>query len=269
MRGNRWLLPVLLLAPAFAARASDKALLIELEQRSGALPGGVSASGAVVAGGLSSGGGFYWMPTTGVIYIGGLGATSVSRDGSTIVGTALDSRGIQAAIWLRAAEWRLLGSFGPGAASCGASLSSATDTSSDGRVVVGLGVEWVQHRACLPVGRVDRHGGPREFRRRTGQSRGRRVGRRQGRGRPPGGRDRLHPGRAVGGRPAGIVHGTRWRSGHGESREHRRLDRRRPGLQSGRGSTKRSDLSKRLGVDEAGRLAMPARASSCVSRPAR
>ena len=76
----------------------------------------MSASGAVVAGGLASGGGFYWMPTTGVIFIGGLGATSVSRDGSTIVGVAADSRITQAAIWVRAAEWRLLGSFRPGAA---------------------------------------------------------------------------------------------------------------------------------------------------------
>ena len=129
---------MLLLMPALA-RASGNALLIELEQRSEALPGGMSASGAVVAGGLSTGGGFYWMPTTGVIYIGGLDASSVSRDGSTIVGTAADSRGIhQAAIWLRAAEWRLLGSFRPDAASCDASLSTATDTSRDGRVVVGL-----------------------------------------------------------------------------------------------------------------------------------
>ena len=136
---RKGLLLSLLLLPALAARTSDKAMLIELEQRSGGLPAGVSASGAVVVGGLSSAGGFYWMPTTGVILTGGLGATNVSRDGSTIVGVAADSRGAQAAIWQRAAEWRLLGSFGPGAASCGASLSSAADTSGDGKVVVGLG----------------------------------------------------------------------------------------------------------------------------------
>jgi probable HAF family extracellular repeat protein len=139
MRGNGILLSTLLLVPALAARAADKPLLIELEPRSGALPGAVSASGAVVAGGFSSGGGFYWMPTTGVIFIGGLGASSVSRDGSTIVGTVLDAGAAQAAIWQRAAEWRPLGSFGPGAVSCGASLSSAADVSRDGRVVVGLG----------------------------------------------------------------------------------------------------------------------------------
>jgi hypothetical protein len=83
-------------------------LLIELERRSDALPGGVSASGAVVVGGFSGGGGFYWMPTTGAIAIGGASASSVSRDGRTIVGTAVDSRRIlQAAIWLRAAEWEV------------------------------------------------------------------------------------------------------------------------------------------------------------------
>ena len=64
------------------------------------------------------------MPTTGVIFIGGLGATNVSRDGSTIVGTVLDSRVTQAAVWVRAAEWRLLGSLRPGAAPCDTSLSA-------------------------------------------------------------------------------------------------------------------------------------------------
>jgi probable HAF family extracellular repeat protein len=139
MYRRQLLLSMMMLAPALTARASDQALLIELEQDSDALPSSVSASGAVVVGGLSSGGGFYWMPTTGTVFIGGLGASSVSGDGSTIVGSALDSRGIQAAIWQRAAEWRLLGSFTPGALSCGASLSSASATSRDGHVVVGLG----------------------------------------------------------------------------------------------------------------------------------
>ena len=138
MRRNGILLSTMLLVPALMARAADKPLLIELEERSGALPGAVSASGAVVVGAMSSAGGFYWMPTTGVVFIGGLAASSVSRDGSTIVGVAADARGIQAAIWQRAAEWRLLGSFTPGAASCDASLSSAADVSRDGKVVVGL-----------------------------------------------------------------------------------------------------------------------------------
>jgi probable HAF family extracellular repeat protein len=78
------------------------------------------------------------MPTTGVISIGGRQAGAVSRDGRTIVGSALDSRRIeQAAIWQRAAEWRLLGSF-TNAVPCDSDLSSANGTSADGSVVVGL-----------------------------------------------------------------------------------------------------------------------------------
>jgi probable HAF family extracellular repeat protein len=79
------------------------------------------------------------MPTTGVIYLGGEGAVESSRDGRTIVGTAADGKKIkQAAIWQRAAEWRLLGSIAPTAASCDDLLSSAYGTSADGRVIVGL-----------------------------------------------------------------------------------------------------------------------------------
>jgi probable HAF family extracellular repeat protein len=136
MRGKRVLLSLLLLVPAFAVRASDKPLLIELDRRDSALPGGVSASGAVVAGSFTTPGGFYWMPTTGVVFIGGVSANTVSRDGSTIIGSALDSRGlINAAIWQRGAEWNVLGSFRPGAAPCDRTLSSAFDTSRE--VVVG------------------------------------------------------------------------------------------------------------------------------------
>ena len=141
MHRNRSFLSMmlLLLGTAPFARASDKAFLIELELKSGALPSGVSASGAVVSGGFASAGGLYWMPTSGVVNIGGVSASSVSRDGSTIVGSAVDSRGIQAGIWQQGREWRLLGSFTPSAVSCGTSLSSASDTSADGKVVVGLG----------------------------------------------------------------------------------------------------------------------------------
>ncbi len=67
IKARRLLLTVMLLAPTVTTRAGDKALLIELEFRSEALPGGVSACGAVVVGGLGPGGGFYWMPTTGAI----------------------------------------------------------------------------------------------------------------------------------------------------------------------------------------------------------
>jgi len=141
MPRKRLLLLIVLLAPAFSAGANDKPLLIELSQRSGALPAGVSASGAVVVGSLATVGGFYWMPTTGDIFIGALGASNVSRDGRTIVGTAVESRVTQAAVWVREAEWRLLGSIRPGAAPCDASLSAATDTNRDGRIVVGYGYD--------------------------------------------------------------------------------------------------------------------------------
>jgi probable HAF family extracellular repeat protein len=139
IRARRLILALLIVVPIVTARASDEALLIELDPRTRLFPSGVSATGAIVVGSLDGVGAFYWMPTTGVIFNGGNAAAHVSRDGRTIVGTAADSRGIaQAAIWLRAAEWQLLGSFGPSAAPCDRSLSSATDTSSDGLVVVGL-----------------------------------------------------------------------------------------------------------------------------------
>ena len=137
MRARRMFVTLLLLAPALTVRAGDQTLLIELEQTSHAYPSAVSASGAVVVGSLGTGGGFYWMPTTGTVFNGGLGATNISRDGRTIVGQVLDSRVLQAGIWIRAAEWKALGSFTSTAAPCDAFLSLATDTSADGRVVVG------------------------------------------------------------------------------------------------------------------------------------
>jgi probable HAF family extracellular repeat protein len=119
------------------AGGADQAVMITLP--AGVLPSAVGANGSMVAGGLRAGGGFYWMPTTGVVYIGGNYADGVSLDGRTIVGDALDRQNVeQAAIWLRSAEWRLLGSVVPNAAPCDALLSTALDTSNDGRVVVGL-----------------------------------------------------------------------------------------------------------------------------------
>src|SRR4051812_3437529 len=77
------------------------ARLIEIEPRSGALPAAVSANNYVVVGALDGGGGFYWRPTTGVIFNGGVSSQDVSGDGRTIVGIARDAGGIQqAAIWL-------------------------------------------------------------------------------------------------------------------------------------------------------------------------
>jgi probable HAF family extracellular repeat protein len=127
----------ILVALITAGRAEDATLFIPLP--SGALAGGVSASGSIVGGSLRTGGAFYWMPTTGAIYIGGAGSASVSRDGRTIVGIENDARTLQqAAIWQRATEWRLLGSIAPNAAPCDNLLSSAIGTSTDGKVIVGL-----------------------------------------------------------------------------------------------------------------------------------
>jgi len=136
MRTGALILALLMLAPTWSGEASDKTVLIELDPRSSAQPLGVSTGGAVVVGGLGTGGGFYWMPTTGVIFTGGLFASKVSRTGKVIVGQALDVRLRQAAIWQRGAEWRSLGSF-PNAQPCDTFLSSASDTSGDGKVVVG------------------------------------------------------------------------------------------------------------------------------------
>lgn len=116
--------------------ADDKTLLIELPP--GTLPRDISSNGMVV-GELTTGGGFYWLPTTGVVSIGGQAATAVTRGGEAIAGTAYDPRRVQqAAIWQRAAEWRLLGSVVPNAAPCDAFLSSTFDASDDGKVIVGL-----------------------------------------------------------------------------------------------------------------------------------
>ena len=116
--------------------ANDKAIFIELP--TGANADAVSSSGVVV-GGFRSGGAFHWMPTSGAVFAGGLGATGVSRDGRTIVGTAFDAdRKQQAAIWLRGSEWRLLGSVVPNPAPCDSLISSAYGTNGAGTVVVGL-----------------------------------------------------------------------------------------------------------------------------------
>ncbi|HJS59301.1 MAG TPA: hypothetical protein VKA01_14460 [Vicinamibacteria bacterium] len=131
------LLALATLTASTATQAANAALLIELPDR--VLPSGVS-SDLTVVGGLGEGGGFHWMPTSGVVFIGGRQALSTSRDGDTIVGEALDaSRLQQAAIWQRGTEWRLLGSIVPNARPCDADLSVAIQVSGNGKVVVGLG----------------------------------------------------------------------------------------------------------------------------------
>ena len=128
----------LVLAPALRPSAAN-ALLIEIDPRAGALPAAVSANNLVVVGGLDGGGGFYWMPTKGVLFNGGEVSNDVSGDGRTIVGIAKDTGGIrQAGIWIGSTEWRLLGSFTPTALPCETTLSTAYGVSRDGQVVVGF-----------------------------------------------------------------------------------------------------------------------------------
>ena len=135
---KRTALTLMLLAAPIATRAQDTPLFIELPPL--AVPAAVGGSGAIVVGSLITGGAFYWMPTTGVVYIGGVQGVAVSRDGRTVVGRALDARGKQnAAIWQRGTEWRLLGSFTPDAASCDDLLSGSFGVSPDASIIVGLG----------------------------------------------------------------------------------------------------------------------------------
>ena len=134
---NIFLLFLLILPLSARAEAQDQAVMITLQ--AGVQAVDVNTNGGVVVGTFRRGGGFYWMPTTGDISVGGIEAGSVSRDGRTIVGTALDpQRKEQAAIWVRGSEWRLLGSVVPNPVSCDALISSGYDVSDDGKVVVGL-----------------------------------------------------------------------------------------------------------------------------------
>jgi probable HAF family extracellular repeat protein len=132
------ILALLLLGAARQSTAEDKPLLIELAPE--ALASDLSGSGFTVVGTTYGGEAFYWMPSSGVVEIGGTQANAVSRDGRTIVGRALDANGKEnAAIWLGGTEWRLLGSFRPEALPCDYLLSGSFGASDDGRVIVGLG----------------------------------------------------------------------------------------------------------------------------------
>jgi probable HAF family extracellular repeat protein len=118
--------------------SEDEPLLIELEPE--ALAYDLGANGFTVIGSTFDGEAFYWMPSSGVVRLGGTQGIAVSRDGRTIVGDALDKNGKEnAAIWLGGEEWRLLGSFHPNALPCDFLLSASFGASDDGRVIVGLG----------------------------------------------------------------------------------------------------------------------------------
>jgi probable HAF family extracellular repeat protein len=128
----------LLVGTASAAPPKGKPLFITLPPES--LPADVGAGGFVAIGTFYSGGALTWMPTSGTERIGGTQGSAISRDGRTLVGNALDSRGFEnAALWQGGDQWRVLGSFTPDAQPCDRLLSSAYGASDDGKVVVGLG----------------------------------------------------------------------------------------------------------------------------------
>ncbi len=126
------------LVVARAGAPEEVPLLIELEAE--ALANDLGANGFTVIGSTLDGEAFYWMPSSGVVRIGGTQGIAVSRDGRTFVGRAFDANGKEnAAIWLGGTEWRLLGSFHPSALPCDLLLSGSFGASDDGRVIVGLG----------------------------------------------------------------------------------------------------------------------------------
>jgi uncharacterized membrane protein len=158
MRVFRLLAALMVVASTLGVRAQGKAFLIEIDPRSQNFIGDMSASGAVAVGTFNGGGGFYWMPTSGAVPIGGLSAEAVSGDGRTIVGVALDANlRTNAAIWQRGTEWRLLGGV-PNSAPCDRSLSGAYGVSRDGTTVVGqafLGCGAHAFRSTESSGMVD------------------------------------------------------------------------------------------------------------------
>ena len=213
----------------------------------------MGANGSMVVGSFRNGGGFYWMPTTGVVFVGGKNASSVSRDGKTIVGTAFDQRVSQAAIWLRSAEWKVLGSVVPNAVPCDDLLSSAYDTSADGKVIVGLAwngcnfaraFRWEESTGMVDLGSTV----PGRSSRANGVSgNGRVVVGWQEHATGP------RHGSAVGRRPANDLyrrHRIRRRSIRGDDR---RVDDRRAGL-----PWRRPTGSERVGLDAGGRRRLPA-----------
>jgi len=124
------------LGTAQAAPPAGKPVFIQVQ---GLAPTSVGLNGFVTAGDFTEGGGFFWMPTSGVTLIGGKSGT-ISRDGQTIVGRVADTSGNdQPAIWAGGTSWRLLGPLVPNAVPCQDVLGSANAVSGNGRIVVGGG----------------------------------------------------------------------------------------------------------------------------------
>ena len=153
---------------AHAAPPTGKPLLIVLPPE--ALPTGVGANGFVTAGTFYSGGGFHWMPTGGVVSIGGVETLDVSRDGKVLVGSALDRQPLEAGRDLdRRHELAAagLGRRATGRATC--CSAAAYGTSDDGRVVVGLAWDgcgyarafrWEESTGMVDLGTPERRNPP-------------------------------------------------------------------------------------------------------------
>src|SRR5436190_3940726 len=73
---------ITLLVCAGFLRADDTATPFFMElQPNEILPHAVGGNGWVSVGALMNGGGFYWMPNTGKVELGGTSAAAISRDG--------------------------------------------------------------------------------------------------------------------------------------------------------------------------------------------
>src|SRR5262245_38024890 len=102
----------LVLLCVLPSAASDRVLFLPM--RTDALGVAVGGNAFMTAGNYYDGGAFFWLPTTGDHSIGGVAATSISRDGKTVVGTAKDARGLDTAgFWTADDGWRLLGPIRP------------------------------------------------------------------------------------------------------------------------------------------------------------
>ena len=119
------------------AAADDRILFLTLPVN--ALATTVGANAFIVAGTYQGVGAFLWMPTSADTRIGGTNAAVISRDGRTLIGSALDANRVEhAAVWTPSNEWQLLGSVRAGAQPCDRLLSNAFGGTDDGKVVVGL-----------------------------------------------------------------------------------------------------------------------------------
>jgi hypothetical protein len=123
------------LAAAQAAPPAGKPVFIQVQ---GLAPTSVGLNGFVTAGDFTEGGGFFWMPTSGVTLIGGESrADAVSADGRVIVGYEEATSGpvaINGAKWVDGREEIIRGPLGP--------VGFAKAVNRDGSLIAGT--------ACTP-----------------------------------------------------------------------------------------------------------------------